>query len=80
MTKLKTNKIFLKRSRTIIRNKKKQGLKLNTKINEDQCVLFRGGKIKEEEKKTINGDKPSYVVVARHTKKRESLATLSSTR
>jgi hypothetical protein len=52
---------------------------LNTKINKDQCVLFRGGKIKEEEKKTINGDKPSYVVVARHTKKRESSATLSST-
>jgi hypothetical protein len=80
MTKLKTNKIFLKRSRTIIRNKKKTRTKIEYKNQRGPMCTFQGRKDKRRKKKTINGDKPSYVVVARHKKKRESSATLSSTR
>ena len=65
MTKLKTNKFFIKGSRTTIRNQKNKDLNWNTTNKKDKLVLFflGGGGRKEEGKKkeTTTNDKPSLL-------------------
>jgi len=54
MTKLKTNKIFIKGSRTTIRNQKNKDLNWNTTNKKDKLVLFFFGVEKKKRKKKTN--------------------------